>query len=174
MSESDDGVSVAAIRQNRGRLLIGAPYGGLNVPEAMSSAAVTFALGRLNLARLSQDVAAIAGAVQSRQLETKRFAAASGQQGKHVAPGERRVDDLALERAERRVAEGGFEREQEIGHGAEGERVLLPGEVREDTENREGILTSAGGALRMAAWIRAGFTLGKNSCAPCSASTATG
>jgi hypothetical protein len=36
------------------------------------------------------------------------------------------------------------------------------------------VLTSVGGGLRMAAWIRAGFTLARNLCAPCSAFTATG
>ena len=54
------------------------------------------------------------------ELETKRLATTGGQQREHILAGESRLANLALERAERRIAEGGFERMQEIGHGGLG------------------------------------------------------
>src|SRR5262245_24743783 len=71
MSESLDGLSVAAMRQNAGRLFCAPPRpprapppapGGVNAPAATDSAAVIVVSGNLSDARLSHDEAAVSGA----------------------------------------------------------------------------------------------------------------
>src|SRR5262245_8342105 len=65
MSESLDGVSVAATRQNVGKPAKAAPGpppragapGGTNAPGATSAADVTFTLGRFNVVTISHDAA---------------------------------------------------------------------------------------------------------------------
>src|SRR5207245_4837635 len=52
--ESADGAIVSATRQNGGRLVIGAPVGGVNVPPVMDCVAVIVALGMRADCRLSQ------------------------------------------------------------------------------------------------------------------------
>src|SRR5262245_25132180 len=87
MSDSADGVSVAATRQNVGSPENAAPApppraagpGGTNAPGATSAAEVTFTLGRLSVVRLSQDAAyaCVAGArdrkTSADKKETVRF-----------------------------------------------------------------------------------------------------
>jgi large exoprotein involved in heme utilization and adhesion len=53
---------------------------------------------------------------QGGQLETKRFAATGRQQGEDVLVRQRGLNDLALQRAEGAVAEGGLEGEQQVVH----------------------------------------------------------
>src|SRR5437773_2702171 len=67
MSESLDGVRVAATRQNSGTALYAAarpPAAGVNSPAGTIRAWVTFASGSVSVARLSQD-AACAGAARA-------------------------------------------------------------------------------------------------------------
>ena len=58
MSESDDGLRVAATRQKAGRSGMALPLGALKAPAATDSAVVMVAPGRSSFARDSQDWAA--------------------------------------------------------------------------------------------------------------------
>src|SRR4051812_7298891 len=62
MSESADGLSVSATRQNGGRLATAGPVAGVKRPPATTLAVVTEVLGSLSdSARRSQDAACTAG-----------------------------------------------------------------------------------------------------------------
>src|SRR5689334_7252823 len=91
MSESFDGWSDPATRQNDGRLGIAAPTGGVNEPAGTTSAVAILAAGSASLASSPQVAAAAGRAARTKATTRKAFMETLGASLCHVCDLRRRT-----------------------------------------------------------------------------------